>query len=116
MSYRYKPCDACPFTDPNQLWLNYERKAEIVAAIRADHPFHCHKTVDYSGDEGQVTEHSQECAGALILQEREGSINQLARIAERLGLYDPTKLDMELVPYPSFDDWVEAVPANQGGD
>ena len=106
-----KPCPECPFADPNQLYLNYERKVEIVAAIRADSPFYCHNTVDYGEDVGQVTSKTKMCAGSVILEEREGILNQYGRIMERVGLYDRDKLDidnMELVPYPTFDDWIEA--------
>ena len=109
-----KPCAMCPFADPHQLWLNYERKVEIVAAIRADQPFWCHNTVDYGGDDDTPNvDKSEMCAGAVTLEEREGTLNQYGRVLERIGLYDRDKLDidnLELVPYPTFDDWIEATP------
>ncbi len=107
-----KPCSKCPFADPFQLDLRHDRKVEIVAAIRADQPFWCHNTVNYGGDDDTPNvSKSEMCAGANILEEREDSLNQYGRVMERIGFYDRDKLDinnMELVPYPTFDDWIEA--------
>ena len=49
-------------------------------------------------EDGPNAEH---CAGALIFLEAQEQPNQMMRIAERLGLYDRRKLDMES---PVFDD------------
>lgn len=107
---RYKECANCPFFDPNQLHLSRERKLEIVASIRSDASFHCHATLDYNteDDDPMPTARTQECVGSMILQEREGRVNQMLRIMERIGMYDHTKLDMASVPYPTFDDWINA--------
>jgi hypothetical protein len=40
--------------------------------------------------------------------EKEGRSSQMMRIAERLGMYDHTKLDMDAPIYDSFDDMIDA--------
>lgn len=62
--------------------------------------FPCHKTADVVedeevGSEFRANENSQQCAGVLIFLERRNRPNQLMRIAERLGLYDRSKLKMK---------------------
>jgi hypothetical protein len=47
--------------------------------------FQCHKTLH--------TAKAEHCAGAMLYLEREGQPNQLMRIAERFGYYDPEKLE-----------------------
>lgn len=49
---------------------------------------------------------STHCAGALITMEREGSFNQMMRIGERLGFYDPADLAMDAPVHDSLADWV----------
>lgn len=58
--------------------------------------FHCHKTgtTDEETDNLIATPASKHCAGALIYLEKRHRSNQMMRIAERLGLYDRTKLNM----------------------
>ena len=92
------PCDNCPFlTTGAGVALTGGRWREIQdTLVREQGHFPCHKTVDYSDDgAGKVTPKSQHCAGALIVLERIGKPNQWMRIAERLGLYDRTKLKMD---------------------
>lgn len=59
--------------------------------------FHCHKTGEHDDESGDFvpTENSSHCAGALIFLEHRKQPNQMMRIAERLGLYDHTKLNMK---------------------
>lgn len=95
-----KPCANCPFRTDRPFHLDPERTRDILHAITVgQQTFACHKTVDYShdDDEGDGRHHkkTQHCAGALILLEHIDRPNQMMRIAERLGLYDRTKLDMD---------------------
>lgn len=98
-----RPCKDCPFrTDCTKGWLGRERAEEIAVAITDEQKtFTCHKTND-TDDEGEVieTRESQHCSGALILLEKLQRPNQMMRIAERLQMYDYTKLDMAS---PIFD-------------
>lgn len=95
-----KPCKNCPFLKAsaqpkNKGWLGRERAKEVYDSMAVDdHSFPCHKTTetDDDGFESVTTRQSQHCAGALILQEKEGFANQLTRIAGRLGLYNPDNL------------------------
>lgn len=104
------PCKSCPFRTDVPGFLTKTRIREIHATLlQQQQTFACHNTVDYSGDadsdedggsNGNVTDESQHCAGAMILLERLGRPNQMMRICERLGMYDRTKLKMDA---PVFD-------------
>lgn len=113
----YTPCGSCPFRTDVEPYLRRARAREIVKAIRpgtmgGGAPFHCHKTVDYSDDEGEgrSTSSSSMCAGSLILLAHDGSLwnNQMVRIAERLGMFDPSKLDMDAPVFTSIKAWIAA--------
>jgi hypothetical protein len=97
-----KPCSECPFRYDINGYLTEERAEEIVEALLRGATFSCHKTNDY-GDEGEPIEtgDSQHCAGAMILLEHQEQPNQMMRISERIGFYDPAKLDMTA---PVFDE------------
>jgi hypothetical protein len=88
-----RPCDNCPFSRTSLLGkaTSEQRLAEFAAGS-----FACHKTatLDEESDEYRPTEDSAHCAGALIYWEKRGKPNQMMRVARRLGLYDPNKLDM----------------------
>lgn len=104
------PCKDCPFRSDVAPYLSPERAQEIMNDSCEDSNFYCHKTVDYSGDdsEGRVVEKSRVCAGFLVTMEKEGRANQPTRIAERIGLYDRTQLDMDAPTYSSMDEWVRS--------
>lgn len=91
-----KPCPECPFLkgSPLNKTLPKSRLREFASG-----KFACHKTAELQEDEdghGQYVgkAESQHCAGALIALEKAGAPHQMMRIAGRLGMYDPTKLDM----------------------
>jgi hypothetical protein len=90
------PCDACPFLKKHAKAYGMRRLREFASGA-----FHCHKTgyLDESdeeaGGEYLPTADSQHCAGALIFNEKRDDPNQMMRIAERLGIYDRTKLNMK---------------------
>lgn len=107
-----KPCPNCPFRSDRVFPLHPERARSILDGIMSGLTFSCHKTIDYdaleeNGEEDVCDVHhtpsegEQHCAGALILLEKMKRPNQMMRIAERLGMYDHTKLDMNS---PVFDD------------
>lgn len=106
-----KPCIHCPFRSDRPFHLRPERAREFAEHLIYGGGFNCHKTVEFGeeDDEMQIsTEKTNWCAGALITMEKSGVSNQQVRIAERLGLYDHTKLDMDAPVYPSLDAWVES--------
>lgn len=83
--------------------------------------FPCHKTIDYdrrhdlqeqgASEEELVkaaVQQTQQCAGALIMFENAGKPFQMAQIAERLGLYDPSRLDRDAPVYDSPDHFIDA--------
>lgn len=112
------PCPHCPFrTDIPSYLSGPERAKEIVDAI-ANGTFSCHNTVDHDewGDGQNIPrEEEQFCAGALIMLEKIDRPGQMMRIAERLGFYDRTKLNMDA---PVFDDPEEFICAQErvGGE
>jgi hypothetical protein len=85
----------CPHTP-----LRPERTAEILRALTVeDKTFACHQTThlgEWDNDEEgyRPSGAEQHCAGALILIEKAGIANAMVQIAERLGLYQPLRLDM----------------------
>ena len=84
------PCRDCPFItgSSTNISLAKGRIEGIVKDIREDLSFTCHKTLELPEMD------QQHCAGAMIFLEREENPNQIMRIAERIGLYDYKKLDM----------------------
>lgn len=106
-----RPCPKCPFrTDCLEGWLRKDRAIEIVESLTLhDQGFPCHETtnLDDDGDYVPGGQREQHCAGALIMLENSGQgAGQLARIAERLGKFDPDKLDLEFPVFRSFDDFI----------
>lgn len=88
------PCDACPFLVSMKRGFTIHRLTEF-----ADGAFPCHKTAESvedgdGNDEFRATPDSAACAGALIFCEKRGYASQMMRIAERIGSYDPTRLNM----------------------
>jgi hypothetical protein len=82
-----KPCKDCPFIEGSSTNTTLEegRIKGIANDLMAGNSFQCHKTLN--------TAKKEHCAGALLYLEREGQPNQHMRIAERLGMYDHTKLE-----------------------
>lgn len=105
-----KPCPQCPFRSDIRPYLTESRVREIERALERSE-FSCHKTTSFDDDgEHTPTPDEAHCAGALILMEKEGRSSQMMRVAERLGLYDHTKLDMSAPVYDTFDDMADAQP------
>lgn len=88
---RTKPCKTCPFRASTHFSFPEERLEEIVYSSGG---FACHNTTT---TKNRSVDHrdAQACAGRLIVLERDEQPDQMMRIAERLGLYDRRKLDME---------------------
>lgn len=109
------PCKHCPFRHDIEPYLNPERVEEIEQAlVRSDFP--CHKTT-VAGEEDEEGNtpmldgtNARHCAGALILMEKEGRPSQMMRIAERIGMYDRTKLNMDAPVFDSFEEMIDAQP------
>ena len=109
MNYtKTSPCDSCPFRSDIPPFLRSDRREQISRELERGGEFPCHKTTVEDEDELRLkaTEKSQFCAGALILQERMGQPNQIMRIAERMGMYDASKLDMKAPVFGSFEEFI----------
>ena len=92
-----KPCAHCPFRTDIAGYLTTGRAREIALGLLLhQQTFACHEFTDCDEDgEAVRSDKDQHCAGALIFLEAQDRPNQLMRIAERLGFYDRSKLDME---------------------
>lgn len=108
-----QPCNLCPFrNDDKRLHVYPERLREFARG-----EFVCHQTAEYDeSDDGETGGYvakaeggSQHCAGALIFHEHLEWPHSMARIMERLGLYDPKKLKMDS---PVFSSWEEIYAAD----
>lgn len=107
------PCNNCPFRTDVKPYLRPRRAIEISNSIAEGLTFSCHKTNEFVDDEDGFsetleTENSQHCAGALILLVKEETPHQFLRIVERLGLFDPSKLDMKAPVYKSANKMIAA--------
>lgn len=102
-----RPCTNCPFrTDCLEHWLSRGRAQEIANSITHEQaPFQCHETTEVGGaDPGK----EQQCAGASILLEKTGiGPGQYARVAERLGFFEPEKLDLQAPVFDTVRDFIE---------
>ena len=97
-----RPCATCPFLrTPGGIRLTRERVAGILDVLEPypagdieDGTFQCHETVVYDDDESDSipAPGDQHCAGALIYLEGTGQRNSMGQIAQRLGLWDPSRL------------------------
>lgn len=96
MHYKLRtPCNQCPFLIGSG--FSY---AQLLRYSSGE--FACHKACDLVEIEEGVDEFHQKannktphCAGALIFLEKQDRPHQMMRIAERIGMYDPTKLNMD---------------------
>jgi hypothetical protein len=103
------PYKDCPFRMDVKPYLNQERAKEICDALERGLTFSCHKTNDFD-DEGDAMEtaESQHCAGALIMLEKMEMPNQMMCIAERLRMYDASKLRMDSPVYDDSDVMIDS--------
>jgi hypothetical protein len=87
-----KPCDECPYLRTSGFTFQSLKEHAVGE-------FACHKACDLTDDETVFVERKNgktpHCAGALIFLEKQSKPHQMMRVAERLGQYDPTKLDMK---------------------
>jgi len=108
------PCPQCPFRTDIAPYLTRWRVKDIERGlVDGQQMFPCHKTTVPSEDddcEMLTTQKSEHCAGAAILLEGLNMPNQMMRIAERLGMYDHTKLDMKAPVFNSFESMRKAQP------
>lgn len=90
MKYTMKePCSECPFTNKLKHGFTNKRLKELSSG-----EFPCHKTASDIEGEFISNNNSIHCAGALIYLEKRNAPHQMMRIAERLGMYDRRKLNM----------------------
>lgn len=102
-----RPCANCPFRKEcgKSFRLGTERLEEIFEAVS----FQCHKTVDYEHEDDPIRKQGnkpQQCAGLMSLLSRADKPNQIMQVAERLGYFDPSRLEHDAV-YASLEDAIK---------
>ena len=109
MKYDLKrPCADCPFRSDIRAYLHPDRAREIgEGLLYHNYSFSCHKTTTSVGKDNH-DKNAQHCAGALIFCEKNERPHQMMRIAERIGMYDYKKLDMESPMFDTLDDFIDA--------
>lgn len=116
--YMHRPCPECPFQrdgegrTPVRLMTGRIREIASNMLSPAGGEFPCHKTVrrDHDGEgcaPGRNRDGERHCAGALIFAEKNENATQMMRIAERIGLYDPTRLEGHDLVFDDVDEWME---------
>lgn len=94
------PCDQCPYRTDVEPFLTKARVREFAHNLLWNQKsLQCHKTIGYE---------FQNCAGSLILLHKMGQPNQSMQVAERLGYFDPSKLDMSAPVFNSFEEMEKA--------
>ncbi|MDA4131836.1 MAG: hypothetical protein OK454_01745 [Thaumarchaeota archaeon] len=108
-----RPCPKCPFRQDIPGYLHGERAREIAEVLARGGTFACHQTtVEAPEDDenfgGEMMEgpKSQMCAGSMIALMQSGGPNQIMRVAERVGGFDPDKLDRTKSKVGSLSDFV----------
>jgi hypothetical protein len=99
-----RPCANCPFRKGQGAYfaLNRQRLEEIRKAPA----FQCHKTVDYSDDEGPAPgDKPQQCAGLLAVLRNSKRLNAIGQIADRLGYLNLEELDPQ---NEAYENWTQA--------
>lgn len=110
---KLRPCARCPFRTDIEPFIRADRAREIANALCSNSIFHCHETVDYNDEDeegnGQITDKSKWCTGALIVMEKEAiaDANQMVRIYQRVGGLDMAALDLEAPVPDSLEAWIE---------
>jgi hypothetical protein len=105
-----KPCHDCPFRSDVPRYLAPARYLQIAESlVDRGESFTCHKTNDFSGDEVRVTDKSCSCAGAMIWLQHQDKPNQLMQVMERLGAFDPKRLNMEAPVYRTRQEFEEGL-------
>lgn len=95
------PCAECPFLTKMVGFSN----SRLMQLSEGAFPCHLHCKIDDEGDYVPKDGDTPACAGALIFREKMDKPTQIMRIAHRLGLYDPSLLDMDApVREVAFDD------------
>jgi hypothetical protein len=94
-----QPCKDCPFLKDSPIKLSKGRMDEIIESLHNDHPFTCHKTINYGGDDqwndkGEFNTLPQNayCAGSMIYMEKAGRRALHMRLGMEWNFYDPKQL------------------------
>ncbi len=83
--YMKKPCGNCPFRKDLKgiSTLGSKRAKDIIEQNKVD-GFVCHKTVDYSLENGELDRKRKQCAGAMILAKKINSPQPFVNLYEKM--------------------------------
>lgn len=98
MNYRMTtPCSECPYTMTSAQYSDRQLRAHATGEFPCHKASHLVEMPDGSSEFHAPSDETPHCAGVLIYLEKRNAPHQMMRIAERLGLYDRTKLNMQAV-------------------
>jgi hypothetical protein len=111
---RKAPCGDCPFLRSKRRINLRPERVEEIAGIMLDRDdrrtFTCHADVHAKKRIKKIDQ--EHCVGALIFSQKNDSMNQILRIAMRLGIYDPDALGDPAVRDRVFDTLDEMMKAH----
>lgn len=92
-----KPCNNCPFLKKDGInSLGARRAKEIIDQVE-EYGFVCHKTVDYSLENGEVDSSRKQCAGSMILSTKSNTFNPYINLHKKLLNSEPELSKQEYV-------------------
>lgn len=109
-----RPCRDCPFRREGGIRLHRERAREIAknTILAQGASFPCHKTVDYDScsEDGAPLPSDGEsyCAGAIAFGLNNRMLNQILRIAQRLGMWKSKDIKDRQQVFGSVSEMVSA--------
>lgn len=85
---KVQPCDNCPFrSDRPFRGFRKERAIALAETLMGDGDFYCHKTADYSNDDGpRIVSSSRLCIGAATFLENTRPGGSRANLIFRLAI------------------------------
>lgn len=92
-----RPCPDCPFRTDIRFVLTPARVVALLEGIfQEGQTFTCHNASQgcWREDTYLPSQGDQHCAGALLLIQWEDVGHRMTQLAQQLGLYDPSRLDM----------------------
>lgn len=100
------PCPDCPFRKQNGINCLGKKRAEEITQQIPEYGFVCHKTVDYSKEDGEEDRNRKQCAVSMILSIKTNTPNPFIQLHERLIGVKPELLNQDLI-VDSFDEFIK---------
>lgn len=104
--YMNSPCSNCPFRkDSNGIKFLGKKRAQEISKHNITDGFVCHKTVDYSKQDGEEDSTRKQCAGALIIAKKTKTPQPFLNLYQDLFRVD-MKLNNEDLIVDSYEEFI----------